>query len=93
MNREEILKTASQYVTKDRATTHGDAEDNFDNIADLWSWWLHGREIYAINGFDVAVMMTLFKIARIKANPSHVDSYVDGAGYLAIAGEIACMER
>jgi hypothetical protein len=93
MNREEILKTASQYVTKDRAATHGDAEDNFDNIADLWSWWLHGREIYAINGFDVAVMMTLFKIARIKANPSHVDSYVDGAGYLAIAGEIACMER
>ena len=93
MNREEILNTASQYVTKDRAATHGDAEDNFDNIADLWSWWLHGREIYAINGFDVAVMMTLFKIARIKANPSHVDSYVDGAGYLAIAGEIACMER
>lgn len=93
MNREEILSTASQYVTKDRAATHGDAEDNFDNIADLWSWWLHGREIYSINGFDVAVMMTLFKIARIKANPSHVDSYVDGAGYLAIAGEIACMER
>jgi hypothetical protein len=93
MNREEILNTASQYVTKDRATTHGDAEDNFENIADLWSWWLHGREIYAINGFDVAVMMTLFKIARIKANPSHVDSYVDGAGYLAIAGEIACMDR
>ena len=93
MNREEILKTAIQYVTKDRAATHGDAEDNFDNIADLWSWWLHGREIYVINGFDVAVMMTLFKIARIKANPSHVDSYVDGAGYLAIAGEIACMER
>ena len=93
MNREEILNTASQYVTKDRATIHGDAEDNFDNIADLWSWWLHGREIYAINGFDVAVMMTLFKIARIKANPSHIDSYIDGIGYLAIAGEIKCMER
>ena len=93
MNREEILNTASQYITKDRAATHGDAETNFENIADLWSWWMYGREIYTINQFDVAVMMTLFKIARIKANPSHVDSYVDGAGYLAIAGEIACMER
>jgi hypothetical protein len=39
------------------------------------------------------MMMTLFKIARIKGNPTHVDSYVDAAGYLAIAGEIQCMER
>jgi hypothetical protein len=93
MNREEILQTAIQYITKDRDATHGNAEDNFDNVAELWSWWLHGREIYTINGFDVALMMTLFKIARIKANPSHVDNYEDGAGYLALAGEIACMER
>jgi hypothetical protein len=39
------------------------------------------------------MMMVLFKIARIKANPDHVDSYVDAAGYLAIAGEIQCMKR
>jgi hypothetical protein len=93
MNREEILQTASQYITKDRDATHGDAEDNFDNVADLWSWWMHGREICTVNGFDVAMMMTLFKIARIKGNPDHVDSYVDANGYLALAGEIQCMER
>jgi hypothetical protein len=93
MNREEILQTARQYVTKDRAATHGDAEDNFENIAELWSWWMHGRSRCVFNGLDVAMMMVLFKIARIKANPDHVDSYVDGAGYLAIAGEIQCMER
>lgn len=93
MNREEILTTAIQYITKDRAATHGDAEDNFDNIADLWSWWMRGREIYEMNNFDVAMMMVLFKIARVKANPGHVDSYVDGVGYLAIAGEIQCVER
>jgi len=92
MNREEILNTASQYITKDRDATHGDAEDNFDNVADLWSWWMQGREICTVNGFDIAIMMTLFKIARIKGNPDHVDSYVDAAGYLALAGEIQCIE-
>jgi len=93
MNREEILKTAIQYVTKDRAATHGDAEDNFDNVAELWSWWLHGREICAVNGFDVGIMMALFKLARIKGNTGHLDNFIDGAAYLALAGEIACMER
>ena len=53
---------------------------------------MHGREICTVNGFDIAIMMTLFKIARIKGNPDHVDSYVDAAGYLALAGEIQCME-
>ena len=93
MNREQILSTASQYITKDRNATHGDAEDNFKNVADLWNWWLHGREMCTVNGFDIAMLMVLFKLARIKGNDSHVDSYVDAAGYLAIAGEIACMER
>ena len=93
MNREQILSTAIQYVTKDRAATHGDAEDSFDNIADLWSWWMDGRERCVFNGLDVAMMMVFFKLARIKGNPGHLDSFVDGAGYLAIAGEIACMER
>jgi len=93
MNREEILQTASQYITKDRDATHGDAEDNFENVASLWIWWMYGRDRYVFNGLDVAIMMVLFKIARIKGNPDHVDSYVDAAGYLAIAGEIQCIER
>jgi hypothetical protein len=93
MNREQILSTASQYITKDRAATHGDAEDNFQGISDMWVDWLAGREIGSLCAFDVAIMMALFKIARIKSNPGHVDSYIDAAGYLAIAGEIQCMEK
>jgi len=93
MNRSEILSKAEEYITKDRAATHGDAENNFDSIADLWSWWLADRDYHDVNGFDVSIMMVLFKIGRIKANPSHVDSYIDGCGYLAIAGEIKCIER
>jgi hypothetical protein len=93
MNREEILSTASQYITKDRYATHGDAEKNFENVADLWNWWMQGRDRCVFDGLDVSMMMVLFKIARIKGNPTHVDSYVDAVGYLAIAGEIQCMER
>jgi hypothetical protein len=30
----------------------------------------------------------LQKIARTKANPMHMDNYVDGCGYLALAAEM-----
>jgi hypothetical protein len=37
-------------------------------------------------------MMALMKLARMKANPAHVDSAVDLAGYAAIGGEIGTGE-
>jgi len=85
MKRSEILDTAKQYVNVDRAAQHGDAESNFNVIA---SYWTAHLDVY-ISAADVAVMMTLMKLARIKANPEHVDSWVDGCGYLACGGEIA----
>jgi len=38
--RSEILDTAKQYVTKDRAAQHGDMESNLTTIAKLWSVFL-----------------------------------------------------
>ena len=84
-NRAEILETAKQYVTKDRASDHGDMEDNFKMIADFWSTYLG----IVINPHEVGVMMNLLKVARIKSNPEHPDNWVDGAGYMACGGEIA----
>lgn len=83
--RSEILDTAKQYVTKDRAETHGDAERSFDLIADYWSAHLDMN----ITASDVAVMMTLLKIARAKSNPKNLDNWVDACGYMACGGEIA----
>jgi hypothetical protein len=85
MKRSEILDTAKQYVNVDRAAAHGDAERNFSMIALFWSAHLD----HPVTAADVAVMMTLMKLARIKANPAHLDSWVDGCGYLACGGEIA----
>ena len=59
MNRKEVLQQAEKCITQDRAATHGDAEDNFALIGKMWGTWL-GHEITA---YDVAMMMTLFKVA------------------------------
>jgi hypothetical protein len=53
-------------------------------IADYWSLHLEQH----IDAHDVAVMMTLLKVARIKSNPKHMDNFIDGAGYLACGGEL-----
>ena len=92
MHRTEILETANEYITKDRATTHGDAEDSFIQIAAAWTWWLNDRLEDPIDAYDVAMMMALFKIARAKGNASNPDNFIDMAGYAALAGEIGCAE-
>lgn len=89
MNRSEILDTAKEYVTRDRAATHGEAEDNFTQIAIVWTWWLNERLRDPLTAYDVAQMMSLFKKARAKANKAHLDNAIDDVGYSAIAGEIA----
>lgn len=88
MNRTEILQTAAEYITRDRAATHGEAEDSFSTIAGVWQWWLSARPSGPLTAYDVAVMMGLFKIARMAGNQAHMDSPIDCAGYIAIAGEI-----
>jgi hypothetical protein len=82
--RSEILDTAKQYVTKDRAEQHGDMESNLTTIANLWSVYLDTL----IKPHDVGVMMTLLKIARIKSTPENADHWQDGCGYLSCGAEL-----
>jgi hypothetical protein len=90
MTRSEILEIARRYITQDRAATHGDAENSFKDIAGHWTWWLGNKlkEGERITEYDVANMMVGFKQARMKRNPSHLDSSQDLCGYGAIAGEL-----
>jgi hypothetical protein len=92
--RETILNTAKRYISQDRAADHGEAEDNFANIAGHWTWWLQGRlkEGETLTAYDVAQMMVGFKQARMKHNRKHVDSAIDLCGYGALAGEIGARE-
>ena len=37
VSRGQVLDTAKEYVTKDRASDHGNMEDNFQRIALYWN--------------------------------------------------------
>ena len=89
MDRTEILRTANEYITKDRQATHGNAENNFAFIARLWSAYTE----LPITPQDVAMMMALLKVARFKGNPQHTDNAIDLCGYAALAGEIGQLNQ
>lgn len=85
MTRKECLEQAMGCVLRDRNNSYGGPEDSFGVIANFWSVYL-GRKVYPA---DVAMMMSLLKIARIKANKSYEDGYIDLAGYAACGAECA----
>lgn len=87
MTRKEILAEAEKIVCNDRNVQYGEPEDNFLRIATLWNAYL-GKTY--VTSYDVAVMMCLFKIARLQGSAfESIDSWVDLIGYAACGGEIA----
>lgn len=84
--RASILESARKCVLGEREGQYGTPADSFSAIARLWSAYCQDRDF---SGDDVACMMALLKIARIIYNPEHMDSWVDGCGYLACGAEIA----
>lgn len=87
--RKTILDAAATCVCKERNDQYGEPEDCFQDIANLWAAY-KGVDF---DPFDVAMMMSLLKVARAKANPQHTDNYVDLCGYGSIAGELANKEE
>lgn len=86
ITRIELLDLANECVCGDRNLQYGEPEDNFSDIAKLWSSYLD----IEIGSEDVAIMMCLFKIARLKSSYyESKDSWVDLIGYAACGGEIA----
>lgn len=84
-----FLDEVGKLVCKDRNVTHGDAEDNFRVIADLWNVYLknsNGGE--ELGNKDVAIMMCLFKISRLMSNIDNLENWLDLAGYAACGGGI-----
>ena len=80
----ELLKKASELVNGDRQVDYGDKLINHVNIANLWSAYININ----ISPHDVAVMMCLLKIARLKQGSRTEDTYLDASAYMAIAREI-----
>ena len=86
--RQQIIDKMTAAVMSDRNRAYGEPEGNFGNIAAYWNIHLEARKPGPLTSLDVAIMMKLMKVARLSTNPTHVDSWVDSAGYAACGGGI-----
>ena len=89
-NRHHLLDLAKQATTE-RPTTYGAPEDNFQRIAWLWTAYIRSRFgiVVEFAPADIALMCDLIKTARLAHDPTHLDSWVDKAGYSACGAEVA----
>lgn len=93
--RDEVLDEAKRLISGDRAGAYGDARQGFGLVGLSWAAILKAAGLwndeYAFAGIPpeiVALMMTALKVQRAAGNPAREDSWVDGAGYLALGAEI-----
>ena len=84
-----ILYAAIGAVCCDREEEYGSPGDNLRLTAQLWSDYLQTK----ISAGDVALMMVLLKVSRVKSGRPKADSFVDMAGYSAIAGELTLTQE
>jgi len=84
MDRKECLNAAIKCVCSDRDQQYGAPLTNFAKISELWSVYKGVK----FDTKDVAVMMTLVKIARISSGQAKSDNWIDGCGYLSIGCEL-----
>lgn len=85
MDRGDILNEAHKLTHGDRDKNYGSPLLNHQRIAAIWSVILEQD----VRPDQVALCMAGVKLARLVETPDHTDSFVDGAAYFAIAGEIA----
>jgi len=83
MHRTEVLQAAADLTCGERLEQYGPPQENFRDIAVGWSVLL-GKQI---RPDQVAMCMAWLKLCRLRRGP-HTDSYIDGAAYLAITGEL-----
>lgn len=82
--RSNILQEAESLINGEREDHYGTPQENFQRIALGWSVLLDAD----VSPEQVALCMAWLKMARLVNGP-HLDSYTDGAAYLALAGELA----
>ena len=80
-----ILREAENLINGQRADDYGSPQVNFSRIAKLWEPIL-GLEITPV---QAALMLAQLKVARLINTPTHRDSYIDAAGYIALGAELA----
>ncbi len=84
MKRDKLLDEAKNLVNGPRAKDYGDAYENHERVAQLWSTIL-GQDVSVSQVYQCLMAL---KLARLIVSPTHTDSWVDIAGYASLGGEI-----
>lgn len=71
-------EAAATVLSRD---SHGDAVENHEHIASLWSAFLD----HEVEAWEAAAMLSLVKLSRAKTGQLRRDHLVDLAGYSGIA--------
>lgn len=88
MNGEQLLQHSLQIFEQRRAD-YGQAKHHFRDVAHQWSQLLDRR----ITPQQVVMCLIELKLARLKENPTHLDSIIDIAGYAAVMVEVLPQEN
>ena len=83
MNRKEILDKAEKMINGPRAKDYGDAHQNHERIAKMWSVLLE-RDVTVAQVYQCMIAV---KLSRMIETPGHEDSWLDICGYSALGGE------
>ena len=91
--RADVLDEAKQAVCTDRNAEYGEPIDNLGR----WAGACNALGYRAPGGrdlkpHDLAVIMALGKLSRSVQTPDKQDTWVDLAGYAAVAGELVTLE-
>lgn len=102
--RGDVLAQAMNVINGERQDVYGSPEDSFRLIGEYWGIFLKSigldkvndptdveSEVLIIAPEHVAMMMTLFKIAR-ESNQHKRDNIIDAAGYLGIYADMQSSE-
>lgn len=93
----QIANKAADLVEGDRAQAYGDRSASFANVARLWNAWLRNNKSDVtydlLDPMDVAVLMALLKIGRMASGSFQIDNFIDSAGYISLAGELAAPDQ
>lgn len=83
--RRDILNEAADLVDGDRNAQYGDPRQDFQRTAEMWGAYLG----VPVAPHDVAALMCLLKVSRIRWSPAKRDSWADLAGYAACGWDCA----
>lgn len=87
----EYLQTAAALVGGQRNETHGDKEECFGRMASMLDAYIAIRRFPGspIEAWETAIIMQLWKIARMHSGAYNPDDFIDNCGYAGCAAELS----